>query len=191
MYEDKDRNIRCLYDAYINKNSQFVYPIDFESLEDKTDEEILNHRYTTMRFITDRGVTHELVRHRLFSFGQESTRYVNYSSDNHGGGDIKFIKPSDWDNWDDASKKSVTDAFKKSEREYNKLISYGRTPQEARTVLPNGLKTEIVVTGNDKEWKHFFNLRSKGTTGKPHPDMKKVADIAFNLYKEKYSLENL
>ena len=81
------------------------------------------------------------------------------------------------------------DAFKKAEREYNRLISYGRTPQEARTVLPNGLKTEIVVTGNDKEWKHFFNLRSKGTTGKPHPDMKKVADMALELYEKEYDVK--
>ena len=190
LYEyGEDANIKCLYDAFINKNSQYVYQIDFESLEDKTDEEILNHRYTTMRFITDRAVTHELVRHRLFSYAQESTRYVNYASDSHGSGDIKFIKPTDWDNWDEKSQKSVMDAFKKAEREYNRLISYGRTPQEARTVLPNGLKTEIVVTGNDKEWKHFFNLRSKGTTGKPHPDMKKVADMALELYEKEYDVK--
>lgn len=191
LYEGKDtnQNIQALYDAFINKKSQYVYPIDFESIVDKTEEEILNHRYTTMRFTVDRGISHEIVRHRVASYAMESTRYVNYSSDGHGGGDIKFIKPSGWDNWDDSSKKSVTDAFKKSEREYNRLISYGRTPQEARVVLPNGLKTEIVVTCNDKEWKHFFNLRSKGTTGKPHPDMKKVADIAMDLYEKKYSLK--
>ena len=71
---------------------------------------------------------------------------------------------------------------------YHNLIKQGHTPDEARAVLPNALKTEIVVTGNDKEWQHFFNLRSKGTTGKPNPEMKKVADIALDLYTNYYEI---
>lgn len=161
--------------------------VDFESLSDKTENEIRAHRYTTMRFITNRGVSHELVRHRPFSFAQESTRYVLYSSTRHGGGNIKFIEPADWSMWSDDIHAMYIEAWTNAERSYNMLTAAGATAQEARAVLPIDLKTEIVVTGNDAEWQHFFNLRSKGTTGKPHPDMKRVADMALKLYEEKYS----
>ena len=135
-----------------------------------------------MRFTTDRGVSHELVRHRPFSFAQESTRYVNYSKEQFGGGDIKFIKPAGFDDWTLDMKQHFEMALREAEMVYNRLIADGATPQQARAVLPNAVKTEIVVTGNDAEWQHFFNLRSKGITGAPHPDMKIVADMALDLY---------
>lgn len=163
--------------------------VDFEILEDKTADEIGAHRYTSIKFVTDRGVTHELVRHRLFSFAQESTRYVNYSKDKFGGGNIKFIEPADFGFWSTDKKIVFTDLLAHAENAYNLMICDGATPQEARAVLPNAVKTEIFVTGNDSEWQHFFNLRSKGTTGAPHPDMKVVADKAFELYKSLYRLE--
>lgn len=159
--------------------------VSLSDYSDLTETEISAHRYTTMRFICDRGVTHELVRHRCFSFAQESTRYVNYSKlkDMYG---IRFIRPAQFDSWSADSKEQLTNALSCAEMYYYNLINQGHTPDEARAVLPNALKTEIVVTGNDKEWQHFFNLRSKGTTGKPNPEMKKVADIALNLYNNHY-----
>lgn len=153
---------------------------DYDNL---TEEEIAVHTYTTMRFICDRGVSHELVRHRPFSFAQESTRYVNYSKEQNGNGDIKFIKPADYDSWDLESQSHFSLALMNAESKYNEMIKCGRTPQEARAVLPNAVKTEIIVTGNGVEWNHFFNLRHFGTTGKPHPDMQVVADMAYEIYK--------
>ena len=160
--------------------------IDFESLPDKSQAEILAHRYTTMRFTVDRAVSHELVRHRPFSYAQVSQRYVNYSLDKFGAGNIKFIQPSEFDSWSIEAKEEFLHALSESEKSYNALVKYGLVPQQARGVLPNATQTEIVVTGNDKEWQHFFNLRAKGTTGKPHPDMQLVANIALSLYEERY-----
>ena len=160
--------------------------VDFESLPNKTAEEISEHRYTTMRFTVDRAVSHELVRHRPFSYAQVSQRYVNYSLDKFGAGNIKFIQPSEFDSWSIEAKEEFLHALSESEKSYNALVKYGLVPQQARGVLPNATQTEIVVTGNDKEWQHFFNLRAKGTTGKPHPDMQLVANIALSLYEERY-----
>lgn len=152
-------------------------------------------RYT-MKFITDRGVSHELVRHRVFSFAQESTRYCNYSK-NKFGGEITFIIPS-WlkdtiidestfsydthiDKWQ-SSEDPVTSNFLQSiawsEKNYLTLLQNGRTPQEARQVLPNALKTEVCMTGFASDWRFFFDLRYYGETGKPHPDMELLASKA-------------
>ena len=159
-------------------------------------------RYT-MKFICDRGVSHELVRHRRMSFAQESQRYCNYSKDKFDNG-ITFIKPS----WCDKEAMSVIgdiaaiDTEKSSaefvlwltylanaEKAYLKLLEMGWTPQQARSVLPNATKTEIIMTGFEDDWKHFFNLRLRGTTGKPHPDMLVVAQLAWNEFKDKLNLE--
>ena len=113
----------------------------------------------------------------------------NYSSEKHGGGNIKFIEPSGWGSWSEYRRSLYESSFLNAEKMYNAIIEDGATPQEARAVLPNSVKTELIMTASDAEWKHFFNLRSKGTTGKPHPDMKKVADIALDLYEKKYSIK--
>ncbi len=165
--------------------------IDFENnIQNKTSEEIEAHRYTTMKFITDRGVTHEIVRHREFSFAQESTRYVNYNKDKFGGGNINFIEPYEFDKWTPDMQGYFCNTCYKCEEGYNDMIKAGATPQQARAILPNAIKTEIIVTGNDKEWGHFFNLRSRGTTGAPHPDMKRVADMALVLYNHKWGYDD-
>ena len=106
--------------------------------------------------------------------------------DKFGAGNIKFIQPSEFDSWSIEAKEEFLHALSESEKSYNALVKYGLVPQQARGVLPNATQTEIVVTGNDKEWQHFFNLRAKGTTGKPHPDMQLVANIALSLYEERY-----
>lgn len=131
---------------------------------------VLEHFSITVKFICDRGVSHELVRHRLASYCQESTRYCNYSKDGFGR-EITVIKPiflvegtPGWDIW--------RDACRCAEDAYFDMLTFGCTPQEARSVLPNSLKTEVVMTANLREWRHFFKLR---TAPAAHPQMRELA----------------
>lgn len=134
---------------------------------------MIEHFSVSVKMIVDRGVSHEIVRHRIASYAQESTRYCNYSQGKFGN-EITVIKPLFFDKgtpeyiiWEESCMQA--------EKAYNELIEMGCSPQEARSVLPNSLKTEIVVTMNLREWIHFFNLRALGTTGAPHPQMKEIA----------------
>lgn len=130
---------------------------------------VIEHVSASVKFITNRGVTHELVRHRLAAYSQESTRYVNYS------GEIEFIRPI----WFPTAKlilKSVIEAedewkgaMEDAEISYNRLIKFGWRPEQAREVLPNSLKTEIVMTANLREWRHVFRLR---TSKAVHPQIR-------------------
>lgn len=153
-------------------------------------EAMLEHYSFSVKFICDRGVSHELVRHRIASFAQESTRYCNYGSK---GGEITVIEPCyllvdgvsvSVDNWSERYGAWVY-SCEEAEKSYLRMLADGATPQEARAVLPNSLKTEIVVTANLREWRHFFKLRACGTTGKPHPQM---LEVAVPLLKEIKSL---
>lgn len=155
--------------------------VDIDSLEDIQREAYFTHKYFTFKFTCDRGVSHEIVRHRPASFAQESTRYCNYTKDKFGK-ELCFIYPTGYDNWDEESKTILHTTFKFIEEGYFSLIDSGKTPQQARAILPNGLKTEVIMTANAKEFDHFFDLRSRGTTGSPHPDMKVVADMALKLF---------
>lgn len=148
--------------------------VDYKDLVNLNDYEQLHHKYTTMRFITDRGVTHEIVRHRLFSFAQESTRYCKYNKNN-----MQFIKPADYDNWNPCVQGLFLNSCIEVETTYCKLMEKGLTAQQARAVLSNDIKTELVVTGNEKEWLHFFELRCASSA---HPDCQKVANMAKELY---------
>ena len=130
---------------------------------------VIEHISLSIRFITDRGVSHELVRHRLASFSQESTRYCNYSKDKFGN-ECTFIKPSGFLR-DDMTYGIWTDAMFAAEAYYFDLLASGATPQEARSVLPNSLKTEIVVTTNLREWRLILNQR---TSPQAHPDMREL-----------------
>lgn len=159
---------------------------NLSELPNLTEEELDNHLYTTFHFVCDRGVSHELVRHRCASFAQESTRYCNYSKDKFGNS-VTFIKPTDFNNWSGTRKELFLKSCEESEKIYMNLLEDGCTPEQARCVLPNSLKTEIVVTASHKEWKHIFNLRYKGTTGKPHPDMSLLMSIAYVIYNERVS----
>jgi thymidylate synthase (FAD) len=147
---------------------------------------VIEHQSVTVRIICDRGVSHEIVRHRLASYTQESTRYCNYSSKKFDN-EINVIKPCFWQEefWDEKENlkcKTLRETWKRAmeqaESAYNELIALGATPQEARSVLPNSLKTEIVVTMNLREWRHFFELR---TAQAAHPQMR---EIAIPLLKE-------
>ena len=131
---------------------------------------VLEHQTITVRVICDRGVSHEIVRHRLASYTQESTRYCNYTKGKFGS-EITVIEPCFW-SADDEKYKVWKQTVEQIEAGYNRLIDLGATPQEARSVLPNSLKTEIVVTMNLREWRHFFTLR---TSPAAHPQMREVA----------------
>lgn len=145
-------------------------------------EAMLEHFSFSVKFIVDRGVSHELVRHRVASFAQESTRYCNYGHE----GEITVIEPCFW-SWskDGIKYNEWLSACEMAESYYLSLLEMGATPQEARAVLPNSLKTEVVMTANLREWRHFFSLRACGSTGKPHPQM---LEVAVPLLKEVKSL---
>jgi thymidylate synthase (FAD) len=130
---------------------------------------VLEHMNITVRFICDRGVSHELVRHRLSSFSQESTRYCNYSKGKFGS-EITVIKPPFW-NERTIEYRDWKYAMMDAERFYLNLIRYGARPEEARSVLPNSLKTEIVMTANLREWRHVFKQRCDKAA---HPQMREI-----------------
>jgi thymidylate synthase (FAD) len=131
---------------------------------------VIEHFNVTVRVICDRGVTHEIVRHRLASYTQESTRYCNYSKGKFGN-ELTIIKPCFWDE-DDEKYRIWKKTIETIEASYIKLVELGASPQEARSILPNSLKTEIVMTMNLREWHHFFKLR---TSDAAHPQMREIA----------------
>ncbi len=132
-------------------------------------ESTLEHAAITVHFVTDRGVTHELVRHRIASFTQESTRYCNYGKGKFGN-EITVIEPFFYIGYSGTYslwKKSCEE----SEQTYLALLATGSKPQEARSILPNSLKTEIVVTANMREWRHIMTLR---TSKEAHPQIRQI-----------------
>lgn len=147
-------------------------------LIDRGHEAMIEHSSLSVKFIVDRGVSHELVRHRIASFAQESTRYCNYSKDRFGN-EITVIEPCFFEKGSD---KYVDwkSAMMIAESHYFELIEKGATPQEARTVLPNSLKTEITMTANYREWRNFFKLR---TAQAAHPQMREVTVPLLNELK--------
>lgn len=141
-------------------------------------EAVLEHCSFTVQFTCDRGVSHEIVRHRMASYCQESTRYCNYSKGDFNN-EITVIKPcffregtQSYLYWEAACKVA--------EIAYFDLLTYGCTPQEARSVLPNSLKTEVVMTANIREWRHFLKLR---TAPASHPQMREVANMLLDMCK--------
>lgn len=143
-------------------------------------ESVLEHEKLTVKFICDRGVTHEIVRHRIASYSQESTRYCNYSKDKFGN-ELTFIRPCFWT--DDSEEYAVwKQAMEEIEKTYVKLISLGAKPEEARSILPNSLKTEIVCTMNLREWRHFFRLR---TAERAHPQIREISVALLDELKKR------
>lgn len=145
----------------------------------KGHEAVLEHFSFTVKFTCDRGVSHELVRHRMASYCQESTRYCNYSKDDFNN-EITVIKPCFFSEGSQAYLYWES-ACKISEMAYFDLLDYGCTPQEARAVLPNSTKTEVVMTANIREFRHFFKLRCSPAA---HPQMREVANMLLDMCKE-------
>jgi len=142
-------------------------------------ESVIEHEKITIKIICDRGVSHEIVRHRIASYSQESTRYCNYREDRFGK-ELTFIRPCFW-NEDSEAFSIWLNQMKMIEKDYMRLISLGSSPEEARSILPNSLKTEIVVTMNLREWRHFFKLR---TSKRAHPQMREIAIPLFKKMME-------
>jgi len=139
-------------------------------------ESVIEHVSVTAKIVCDRGVSHELVRHRLASYSQESTRYANYAKDKFGR-EITVIRPCFWMDGVGAfgcKSKEMNrweQAMKTAEHNYMTLIDWGCPPEQARTVLPNSLATTVIVTANIREWRHIFRLR---ISSRAHPQIRQV-----------------
>lgn len=144
-------------------------------------EAVIEHNAVTIRMTCDRGVSHEIVRHRMASYCQESTRYCNYGKDGFGG-EIAVIAPA-WAAEGDAPYEVWKKACLRAELAYFDLLTIGCSPQEARSVLPNSLKTEVVMTANLREWRHFIKLRKSPAA---HPDMRVIAQKVYELLSGAY-----
>lgn len=179
IYKQIERVARTCYKSE-DQITDTSAPKMVKALINRKHTAMIEHAHVSVKFICDRGVTHEIVRHRVASYAQESTRYCNYNSGKYGN-EITVIEPfffkegtPEYAAW--------RAACESCETMYQQLIDMGRSPQEARSVLPNSLKTEIVVTMNLREWMHFFSLRAVGTTGAPHPQIKEVALPALKAF---------
>ena len=194
-------NYTISYKAYITTNLRVLVENNLKELLCYQVEPTEHHeKRITAKFICDRGVSHEFVRHRVFSFAQESQRYCNYNKDKFNN-ELTFIKPTwldiptgDYTYWDGdwcdidnmkiqlPSDNGVADNFlwclNNAGMQYKLLINKGLKPQEARGVLPNATKTELVMTGFESDWEGFFKLRCSGAA---HPDAKKLADELYKL----------
>jgi thymidylate synthase (FAD) len=186
---------------YITTNLRVIVENGWEEdLEWQCEPTEHHEKRITAKFICDRGVSHEFVRHRVFSFAQESQRYCNYNKDKFNN-ELTFIKPTwldiptgDYTYWDGdwcdidnmkiqlPSDNGIADNFlwclNNAGMQYRLLINKGLKPQEARAILPNATKTELVMTGFESDWDHFFELRCSGAA---HPDAKKLADELKSL----------
>ena len=187
--------------AYITTNYRVLVENKWlDDLKYQCDPTPSHEKRITVKFICDRGVSHEFVRHRVFSFAQESQRYCNYNKDKFNN-ELTFIKPTwlniptgDYTYWDGdwcdidnmkiqlPSDNGIADNFlwclNNAGMQYRLLINKGLKPQEARAVLPNATKTELVMTGFESDWEGFFKLRCSGAA---HPDAKKLADELYKL----------
>ena len=188
--------------CYITTNYRVLVENDWlDDLKYLCEPTEYHEKRVTVRFTTDRGVSHEFVRHRVFSFAQESTRYCNYSKDKFNN-EITYILPSwcpyeegDYGILSNPKRKNVgnkdgiftefVESLQESEHKYFRLLHDGWKPQQARQVLPNALKTELVMTGFVSDWQNFFDLRAKGTTGAPHPDAKALAEPLMHEFEKR------
>ena len=171
------QNFPVLFDDLesLDVSSQTDFVIDPEKLTQSDD-------YMTVRIITNRGVTHEIVRHRVFSFSQESTRYVNYN-----GSPIKFVIPIGFKWAENHTSKEFMiwrNSCSRCSLDYTEMIEANMKPQEARDVLNNSVKTEIIMTGSIYDWMSFFNLRCDKNT--VHPEMYHIAMLIRKTFEEKF-----
>lgn len=181
----ENENGRNVHYWYITTNYRFIVENGLEDLLQYMCDPTEHHqRRTTVKFITNRAVSHELVRHRSMSFMQESQRYVAYDKDKFGN-ELTFIKPA-WKQpelGEDTNETVLMNLlFSHIEDTYMKLRALGLTPQQARTVLPNATKTELYMCGFDKDWEHFFSLRDVPTVDPQMYDL--VHPLRKDFYEE-------
>lgn len=203
MYKNTLEDDRGHYHLYVTTNFRVLVENKWlDDLQYICEPTRYHEKRYTVRFICDRGVSHEFVRHRVFSFAQESTRYCNYSKDKFGN-EVTFIIPC-WTNLPEQEygdrvnpkvfnrgntngiETSYVDSLRQAEYNYFNLLNQGWKPQQARAVLPNALKTELVMTGFITDWEHFFKLRSKEYGGgNPHPQADELATPLYYYFKGK------
>lgn len=166
-----------------DKITEDSYLQSVKDLVARKHEAMLEHASVSVMFTVDRGIANEIVRHRIASFAQSSTRYCNYSQDKFGN-EITVIRPCffkagtvAYDEW--------YEACAVAEQKYFSLLAIGMKPEEARDVLPISTMTKLVMTANLREWRHFFKLRAAGTTGKPHPQMLQVTVPLLSEFKRR------
>ncbi len=184
--EELDRNMlsrleRCARICYksedqMDATSQTSF---IRSIMNSGHESVIEHEKITLMLITDRGVSHEVVRHRLGSYSQESTRYCNYHKDKFGQ-EITVIRPCFYQD-DDPLYSLWKEACLAAEKSYFAMLAGGASPQEARSVLPNSLKTEMAVTYNIREWRHFLALRAHKTA---HPQAREIAIPILKMFQD-------
>lgn len=177
LYQKIETGGRICYQSQPKGN-----PVQFiRNLIARGHESPLEHAGFSAMFICDRGVSHEIVRHRVASYCQESTRYCNYSADKFEN-EITFIKPCFWE--ENSELFDVwCNACAIAEIQYFYMLGRNATPQEARSVLPNSLKTQLMMTANIREWRHFFKLRCAKDA---HPQMREVAMMLYKEAVERY-----
>ena len=170
----EDDDVRNCF-SYITTNYRVIVENDLEDFMEKYQSECTKYHYKrrTFKITCNRGVSHEFVRHRVFSFAQESQRYVNYSKDKFGK-EIKVIKPIFFNNENSLNYIHWKSSCEDSESRYFCLLNNGATPQEARDVLPNATATELIMTGFESDWDHFFNLRCARDA---HPQAQEIANM--------------
>ncbi|AKX95343.1 FAD-dependent thymidylate synthase [Neomoorella thermoacetica] len=172
-----ERYARVCYKSEARTGADTAAPF-LKKLLERGHESVIEHEKITVLIIADRGISHEIVRHRIGSYSQESTRYCNYSKDSFGN-EITVIEPfffagrEAYNLWEKACRVA--------EKSYLELLKYS-SPQEARSVLPNSLKTELVVTYNLREWRHFFRLRCSSSA---HPQMRQIAIPLLLLFRKR------
>lgn len=181
LYALNNINSDLLYSKSLAEKNDYIKVIDNANYDNKINN---IHKYLSAKFICDLGVSHEIVRHRPASYAQESTRYCNYGKNKYGN-ELTFIKPCFWTEETAGSKyySKLINIFQIIEETYLSYISDGVSPQEARSVLPKALKTELVMTASFEEFRHFFKLRCDHAA---HPQMREVAFTLLRLVKKLY-----
>lgn len=174
---------RCARICYKSENKieQAYNPGFLRRIVNSGHESVIEHEKVTVFFIIDRGISHEIVRHRIGSYSQESTRYCNYSQ-NKFGNEITVIQPYFYEEGT-VSYNLWKESCLLAESNYLRLLQEGSSPQEARSILPTCLKTEIAVTYNIREWRHFFAMRCSAAA---HPQMREIAIPLLLLFQEKF-----
>lgn len=178
------------------KETTFSEAKDFLSTKimDSGHHSVIEHCSVTVRIVCDRGISHELVRHRIASFSQESTRFCNYGKGKHGN-ELTFIRPFFWEPADTDTQKEReyketqrmrwTISMREAESIYLKMLEAGASPQEARSVLSNSLKTEVIMTANMRSWRNFFQQRVAPAA---HPQMRQIAQPMLDEFKGRIPL---
>jgi thymidylate synthase (FAD) len=182
MLRQIERAGRICYksETKISKDSAIGF---VKRLIDSGHHSVIEHSLITVKFICDRGISHEIMRHRLASFSQESTRYANYSKKKFGK-EITVIRPYFWQEGSEEYAIWLK-MMQEAEKNYMRLLQLGAKAEQARSVLPNSLKTEMVVSCNIREWRHILNLRCSKAA---HPQMRQIMNPLLDELNSKYSI---